>query len=573
MKKSIIFFGFVFVLAGFLSFVAPQTALAEGSWSVRDTGTTKELTSISCPAPRTCYMVSGLYLFGGTGAIIKTTDGGETFTLLKSPTLNPLQSISCPSANVCYAAGDFGTFLRTKDGGETWTQSDLGSKSNPPQFTGIKAIDADKILVVGKDGEAYRSIDGGVTWGRPSLRTVADLRSPYFADVLVGYIVGSDGVLLKTENSGATWSFLKPIPGIKEITRIAGFGSNTLYVIGNVIQKSTDGGVTWNVVTAGTAENFKVIVAESADTAYLVADVNAIFKTVNGGVAWEKENPGSSVFLRDAVCPVSGYCLAVGSAGKVLRLGTPPAAPPPPPPPAPEPVVVAPAVATSTPAPVVTPPLVVAPAPVVPEPVAIVPVSEPTIVEAVSTEWSGTFVRSMKRGTNGNDIKKLQEVLLGVSGVYTDGEVTGYFGPATAKAVGRLQAMYGIAQEGEAGYGEVGPKTRRKLNEILQNGAAPVPNAAATPAESAAVAASGRQFASVRSLKKGSRGDDVRVLQGLLASDREVYPDGEVTGYFGPMTAKAVGRFQEKYEIAFPGDDGYGEAGPRTKARLLEVAR
>ncbi|MBZ9573056.1 peptidoglycan-binding protein, partial [Patescibacteria group bacterium] len=50
-----------------------------------------------------------------------------------------------------------------------------------------------------------------------------------------------------------------------------------------------------------------------------------------------------------------------------------------------------------------------------------------------------------------------------------------------------------------------------------------------------------------RNLVSGVKGEDVRELQKCLAQDKEVYPEGEITGYFGEKTKAAVIRFQEKY--------------------------
>jgi hypothetical protein len=51
-----------------------------------------------------------------------------------------------------------------------------------------------------------------------------------------------------------------------------------------------------------------------------------------------------------------------------------------------------------------------------------------------------------------------------------------------------------------------------------------------------------------RFLKKGMKGEDVKCLQEILKSEGpEIYPEGLVTGYFGPLTFKALIKFQEKY--------------------------
>lgn len=76
-------------------------------------------------------------------------------------------------------------------------------------------------------------------------------------------------------------------------------------------------------------------------------------------------------------------------------------------------------------------------------------------------------------------------------------------------------------------------------------------------------------------LKYGGQSAEVTELQKCLAQDPEVYPEGEVSGYFGPATKRAVTRFQEKYasEILQPSglSKGTGIVGPSTRSKLNEV--
>ena len=70
-----------------------------------------------------------------------------------------------------------------------------------------------------------------------------------------------------------------------------------------------------------------------------------------------------------------------------------------------------------------------------------------------------------------------------------------------------------------------------------------------------------------------SRGGQVEALQQFLAQDKTIYPEGLITGYFGPLTERAVQRFQERYGVAKEGDEGYGFFGPKTRAKMnsLEI--
>lgn len=64
-------------------------------------------------------------------------------------------------------------------------------------------------------------------------------------------------------------------------------------------------------------------------------------------------------------------------------------------------------------------------------------------------------------------------------------------------------------------------------------------------------------------LKRGSTNQDVLRLQEFLKTMPVVYPEGLVTGYFGPLTEKAIKRFQAKYGI-----EQVGIVGPKTRAQL-----
>ncbi len=70
----------------------------------------------------------------------------------------------------------------------------------------------------------------------------------------------------------------------------------------------------------------------------------------------------------------------------------------------------------------------------------------------------------------------------------------------------------------------------------------------------------------IRNLKEGSEGDDVKTLQELLSTDKSIYPEGLITGYFGKATAKAVKKLQKKLCI-----DQVGQVGPQTMRRINEL--
>jgi len=80
-------------------------------------------------------------------------------------------------------------------------------------------------------------------------------------------------------------------------------------------------------------------------------------------------------------------------------------------------------------------------------------------------------------------------------------------------------------------------------------------------------------------LKLGSQGNEVKELQKCLANPAvggpDIYPEGEISGYFGEKTKAAVIKFQEKYkeEILTPNGlkEGTGEVKASTQKKLNEL--
>jgi len=70
----------------------------------------------------------------------------------------------------------------------------------------------------------------------------------------------------------------------------------------------------------------------------------------------------------------------------------------------------------------------------------------------------------------------------------------------------------------------------------------------------------------VSMLRQGSAGDQVTILQALLAADPSIYPEGVISGYFGKLTAQAVKRFQKQNGL-----EQVGNVGPKTLKKLQEL--
>lgn len=70
----------------------------------------------------------------------------------------------------------------------------------------------------------------------------------------------------------------------------------------------------------------------------------------------------------------------------------------------------------------------------------------------------------------------------------------------------------------------------------------------------------------VKNLRLGMSGDDVKLLQEILATDSDIYPECLITGYYGSLTEKAVKKLQQKLGL-----EQVGSIGPKTLSKINEL--
>jgi photosystem II stability/assembly factor-like uncharacterized protein len=115
---------------------------------------------------------------GYYGAIMQTTDGGNTWLRRDSGTRRSLYSVAMADAKHGWAVGQLGTILRTDDGGVTWKEQPNVKRAQGAHLFGVHAIDANTAWVVGEWGTRLFTSDGGQKWEDFSL--TIDEKHPQF---------------------------------------------------------------------------------------------------------------------------------------------------------------------------------------------------------------------------------------------------------------------------------------------------------------------------------------------------------------------------------------------------------
>jgi photosystem II stability/assembly factor-like uncharacterized protein len=251
------------------------------------------------------------YAVGKYGTILKTTNAGTTWMIIKSGTTNILNSVLFVDSSTGFAAGNTGILLKTIDGGETWSKSISGTSQN---LFSIFFADAATGFVAGARGTIQKTIDGGITWTRLSSGKQDDLYGIFFTDINTGYAVGSYGLILKTTNGGSSWSTLTS-GTTNSLMSVFFTSATTGFVSGNsgTILKTTDGGSHWNYqfISANSPQNLYSIHFLNDNSGIAVGDYGTIATTTNGGVSWSAVSKGVATFT--AVCSADDQTLFMTS--------------------------------------------------------------------------------------------------------------------------------------------------------------------------------------------------------------------------------------------------------------------
>ena len=154
------------------------------------------------------------FIAGSENTILTTTDGGESWVgsserARVGETRNNLEGIWFVSPTTGWIIGSFGTLLHTADGGENWDKRDPGFDNN---LFGIYFLDENTGWICGQEGLILHTTDGGANWTQQKTESYDDLHDIIFVDGMVGWAVGGYNSILHTTDGGKTWT-VSNIPG------------------------------------------------------------------------------------------------------------------------------------------------------------------------------------------------------------------------------------------------------------------------------------------------------------------------------------------------------------------------
>jgi photosystem II stability/assembly factor-like uncharacterized protein len=260
------------------------------TWAKIKTGVTYDLFSIDFVSAAV-GMACGEY-----GTILKTADGGATWTLLDTGTTADLNGIVIRNSTMAVAVGDDATIIRTADGGTTWVTatSPVSSALNDV------AVRGSTYLAVGENGTVLRSTNDGASWTLQSVPLSIGMKAISRSHQLpaVTYVVGSSGGAMKYTWSGpgTGWAELDlgwgDIPPRTLLGVSASSSSASAYIVGSngTLALTADSGATWSIIESSLANgSFRCVEANFWDTG---SGASAV-AVGSGGVVMRTDDSGA----------------------------------------------------------------------------------------------------------------------------------------------------------------------------------------------------------------------------------------------------------------------------------------
>ncbi len=294
--------------------------------------------------PNIIYAGSGGAAFG-TG-VFKSSDGGVHWTVENNglvytggiPSVEGL-ALDPLSPNTLYLAGVTALHAaKTTNGAASWSTLNV-----PVQFTfsaAIHPVNDSIVFMAGPFGLA-KSTDAGVTWTSPlsgftqSIAIDPNTPSTMYVDATVGTncsgtCATQTNTVYKSLDTGNTWSVVGALPSVNVDSTQTGplvidpGNTSTLYLGGDTgVSKSTDGGVTWNLVMPSTNVGALAMAPNAVQSGTF-----EVFETVvQGAIAVAEDFKGNPTLacgiLRDSLLPIPGLVnagLLSSTQGQALTL-------------------------------------------------------------------------------------------------------------------------------------------------------------------------------------------------------------------------------------------------------------
>lgn len=271
--------------------------------------------------------VGGNFTLDSIQSISTTQNSGLTWNAISDNVTSWVVSLDFADSTTGLTVGTNGKILKTTNGGSSWSAlaSPVNRDFNKVLYTGTQTAIVAGGRAYPAQGTIIKTINGGASWSVVYDVAGPVLRSVAFTNSTTGYAVGDSGVILRTSNGGSSWSAVSA-PLLRNYYSVWFADANTGVIVGGdatqrTILRTNDGGNNWNTVLDEAGATLRDVHFFSVDSGYAVGGNATMFSTVDGGLNWlpvtVANAPSNSQF--NAVRFLSGdYGVVCATAGNLF---------------------------------------------------------------------------------------------------------------------------------------------------------------------------------------------------------------------------------------------------------------
>lgn len=165
-----------------------------------DGGTT--WTKQTCPGNATLHDIFFVdnqigWAVGENGTITTTIDGGTTWACIPNGRIEDFYTVHFVSPEIGWICGS--SILKTSDGGANWTEQMMFSANDKVREVYFMDENVGWAVIEGIEGALYKTTNGGANWYQLEIGTRNDLYDIAIIDNQVGWIVGTNSSIIKTD--------------------------------------------------------------------------------------------------------------------------------------------------------------------------------------------------------------------------------------------------------------------------------------------------------------------------------------------------------------------------------------
>ena len=295
-----------------------------GTWDI-DSTVTGFLSFFALPTFRFLNMKDGFCIDITSPAILRTTDGGASWSDFETPGNAPMTDISTVDGKTVVACGNNAKLFVSHDSGATYQDF------TPPEvinFSSVQYLSDHVVTALGNDYYLFTSDDSGSTWTKHMIPTGCGPLYITFLDTLQGWVVDDSSRIYYTPNRGDSWILQKDLPLQDDqsmldppLYGIDVYNNSIGCAVGfsGFVCTTTNGGTHWSTRMSGVTDALYGVCFASASQCWAVGENGTILHSSDTCTTWLKQQSHVTAALRSVTFTDTNHGYILGDNNVMLK--------------------------------------------------------------------------------------------------------------------------------------------------------------------------------------------------------------------------------------------------------------